>query len=155
MVRFKNRYLLVELSFSSSSEATQALQTLSYKGLQTILKEAVLGLHGDYGLACVQRSLTVKYINVTTRVALIRCPRDYHRAVWAAISMISNVHKVPCAINVLHLGGTIRSCQKFLVRHNQRKLREMIKATHNPVERRSLEAKVEEILRKDATPLRV
>ena len=44
-------------------------------------------------------------MNILTRVAIIRCPRAHHRAVWSAISTITNIDKVPCAINMLHVGG--------------------------------------------------
>ena len=44
-------------------------------------------------------------MNVLTRVAIIRCPRAHHRAIWSAVSTITNIEKIPCAINMLHVGG--------------------------------------------------
>ena len=90
----------------------------------------------------------VKYINVDTSVAIIRCPRDYHRQVWAALTTITSIQQCPCTVQVLHLGGvcvrayiyflfkellsylfqgTIQSCQKFLIKYNTQKLRGMLR----------------------------
>ncbi len=109
-------------------------------------------IHGDYGLACVLHSIngthvnyfisiiiaththTVKYLNVLTRVVILRCPRDHHKAVWAAVATITQLERTPCAFRLLHLAGTIRSCQRKLVDHNRTQLREMIKSAPNPSE---------------------
>ncbi len=57
MVRFKNRYLLVELRFGSAKEGNVALKGATPKSVVGVVRDAVRGLHGDYGLACVQHSL--------------------------------------------------------------------------------------------------
>ena len=51
------RYLLLELRFSSAEEGHRALKAVNPKSLLAVLREAILLLHGDYGLACVQHSL--------------------------------------------------------------------------------------------------
>ena len=127
-----SRYLLVELVFSSAEDGNSALTATTPKGLLNAIKEAILSLHGDYGLASVQQSLNVKYLNAITRVFILRCPRDHHKAVWSALTTITSLKKVPCAAHVLHVGGTIRSCQRALVKHNQIKLKEMINIASNP-----------------------
>lgn len=57
MVRFKNRYLLVELSFASVEDGNEALRAITPKSMVLLVRDAVQRLHGDYGLACVQQSL--------------------------------------------------------------------------------------------------
>ena len=47
----------MELSFSSVKESSRALQSATAKSLVHLVREAVLALHGDYGLACVKQSL--------------------------------------------------------------------------------------------------
>jgi ribonuclease P/MRP protein subunit POP5 len=42
--------------------------------------------------------------------------------VWAAITFVTTIHDQPCAIRVLHCGGTIRSCQKATVKFDQQLL---------------------------------
>lgn len=75
---------------------------------------------------------TVKYMNVLTRVFILRCPRDHHKAVWAAVSTITHLEKIQCAFKLLHLGGTIRSCQNHLIKHNKKQLQEMIRSAPSP-----------------------
>ena len=50
----------MELSFSSAKEASRALQSATVKSLVHLVREAMLVLHGDYGLACVKQSLSGK-----------------------------------------------------------------------------------------------
>lgn len=53
MVRYKKRYLLVEISFTDGKVDERILSRLIYK----TVKNAVISAHGDYGMACVDRSL--------------------------------------------------------------------------------------------------
>jgi hypothetical protein len=56
MVRFKNRYFLLELVFQDGlvDEGTTSQQ------LMRSIKDAILYAHGDYGLGCLQSSITSK-----------------------------------------------------------------------------------------------
>ena len=126
------RYLLVELVFSSAEDGNTALTGATPRSLLDLIKGVILSLHGDYGLASVQQSLIVKYFNAVTRVLIVRCPRDHHKAVWSALTTITSLNKTPCATRMVHVGGTIRSCQRALVKHNQQKLKKMIDTTSNP-----------------------
>ena len=60
----------------------------------------------------------MKYLNVSTLVTILRCPRAHYRAVWSSLSTITSYKGEPCTLIVLHLGGTIQSSQKALVKHN-------------------------------------
>ena len=126
------RYLLVEFVFSSAEDGNTALVGATPRNILDAVKESILSLHGDYGLASVQHSLNIKYLNAVTRVMIVRCPRDQHKAVWSAITTITSLKRTPCAAHVIHVGGTIRSCQRALVKYNQQKLKEMIETTSNP-----------------------
>ena len=64
----------------------------------------------------------MKYLSTQTKVAIVRTPFDSFRSLWASASMVTNINREPCAIRVLHVGGTLRSCQKFLVDYNQKLL---------------------------------
>ncbi|XP_064392176.1 ribonuclease P/MRP protein subunit POP5-like [Halichondria panicea] len=155
MVRYKNRYLLLEVKFPSIEDGNKALKSVTPRSLASLFKDVMAAIHGDYGLACVLHSINVKYLNVLTRVVILRCPRDHHKAVWAAVATITQLEKTPCAFRLLHLAGTIRSCQRQLVNHNRTQLREMIRSAPNPMEKRKLQEKVDSILMKDSIQLRV
>lgn len=55
------RYLLLEMKFVSPEEGNRVLKSLSPKSLVSLIKDAVLTLHGDFGLACVLHSLNGEY----------------------------------------------------------------------------------------------
>ena len=47
----------------------------------------------------------MKYLNVTTDVAILRVPRDHYRTVWSAITLMTHLQNSPCSINTIHIGG--------------------------------------------------
>lgn len=42
---------------------------------------------------------------MVTGVAIVRCPRAHHRAVWSAIATITTLQGTPCSVTLKHLGG--------------------------------------------------
>eukprot|EP00061_Rhincodon_typus_P014483 g41521.t1 len=73
----------------------------------------------------------VKYLNAYTGIVLIRCRKDFYRLLWSAMQLItfleSKNQKYPCFFNTLHVGGTIRTCQKFLIQYNRKQLLLLLK----------------------------
>ncbi|KAF3850995.1 hypothetical protein F7725_012767 [Dissostichus mawsoni] len=88
-------------------------------------------------------------INVTDRtrllllddraVAAARC----YRLLWSALPFITCIEtrgqKIPCFLNCLHVGGTIRTCQKFLIRYNTQQLHRMIPKCKNEEEKQEIQ----------------
>ncbi|XP_065893033.1 ribonuclease P/MRP protein subunit POP5-like [Dysidea avara] len=154
MVRYKNRYFLIKFDFENDKDAREALSGLDAKSLRELLKVAMRTLHGDYGLGCVQHSLNVKYFNMMTRVAIVRCARDHYRNLWSAMTLIKLINNVGGMIVVLHVAGTIRSCQKFLITHNKHQLEKMIRNAKTPSEAKQLQKVCEDTMRTCEVPLR-
>eukprot|EP00047_Mylnosiga_fluctuans_P006566 m.247752 g.247752 ORF g.247752 m.247752 type:complete len:142 (+) comp15486_c0_seq1:18-443(+) len=136
MVRFKNRYFLVEIVH----EDGMVDESLSAQQLLKLIREAVGLAHGDFGLGCLQGSLSIKYMNVYTGAVLIRCARDHHALLWSALTLITSIKKRSCIFNLLHLGGTIRSCQRFLLAHNKAQLRLLAASAPDEATRIRIEA---------------
>ncbi|KAJ7387043.1 RNA-binding protein pop5 [Desmophyllum pertusum] len=138
MVRFKRRYLLVEISFKDGRVDDKIATRLIYDTVKNAVKDS----HGDYGMACVARSLQVKYVNPVTGMAFIACSRDYYRMVWSALTFIRTITfkktAIPCMFRVLHVGGTLVSCQKFLIRHNKSQLLQLLQQCKTPAERQKI-----------------
>ncbi|XP_062399959.1 ribonuclease P/MRP protein subunit POP5 isoform X1 [Sardina pilchardus] len=126
MVRFKSRYLLCEVCVEDRS----SLLLLEERTIYQAVKAAVARAHGDYGSALLILSFAVKYVNAHTGVILIRCRKSHYRILWSALPFMSCLEnrgqKVPCSINCLHIGGTIRTCQKFLVKYSTQQLHRML-----------------------------
>lgn len=71
MVRFKNRYVLVELIWKDG----RVDDTFSETKLLAVLRDSVAVNFGDYGVGIVSPSLQVKYLNPLTNGAVVRCSR--------------------------------------------------------------------------------
>ncbi|XP_037113791.1 ribonuclease P/MRP protein subunit POP5 [Syngnathus acus] len=138
MVRLKSRYLLCEINVTDRN----SLLLLNDKAIAEAVKEAVARIHGDYGAAMCSRRFSVKYLNTQTGMAFLRFPKMSYKLLWSALPFITSIEtrwqKIPCFLNCLHVGGTIRTCQKFLVRYNTRQLHRMLPNYKNEEEKKQI-----------------
>ncbi|XP_044300079.1 ribonuclease P/MRP protein subunit POP5 isoform X2 [Varanus komodoensis] len=116
------RYFLCEII----SEDPHCRQLIEERTVHNAVKSAVARIHGDFGLACCSIAFAVKYLNAYTGVVLLCCRKDFYRLLWSALPFITHLEnksqRYPCSVNVLHLGATIRTCQKFLIQYNRDQL---------------------------------
>uniref|UniRef100_A0A8D3B9W6 Ribonuclease P/MRP protein subunit POP5 n=1 Tax=Scophthalmus maximus TaxID=52904 RepID=A0A8D3B9W6_SCOMX len=131
MVRVKSRYLLCEVNVSDRSR----LLLLDDRAVATAVRAAVARTHGDYGSALCTIGFSVKYLNAHTGIVFLRFPKRSYKLLWSALPFITSVEsrgqKIPCSLNCLHVGGTIRTCQKFLIRYNTQQLHLMLPQCKN------------------------
>ncbi|XP_067861753.1 ribonuclease P/MRP protein subunit POP5 [Heptranchias perlo] len=142
MVRFKSRYLLCEIVF----ENPQFRRCIEEKNVYKTVKDAIARAHGDFGFGCCSLSLAVKYLNAYTGIVLIRCRKDFYRLLWSSLPFITFLEnknqKYPCFFNTLHVGGTIRTCQKFLIQYNRKQLLLLLKDCKTEGERESVQRSI-------------
>ncbi|KAI5622148.1 ribonuclease P/MRP protein subunit POP5, partial [Silurus asotus] len=126
MVRLKARYLLCEVCVSDSSR----LRLLEERSIYQAVKAAVIKAHGEYGAALFNIGSTVTYVNAYTGVVILRFRKAHYQLLWSALPFITSIwnqgQKVQCFFNCIHVGGTIRTCQKFLVRYGRQQLCRML-----------------------------
>ncbi|XP_040010548.1 ribonuclease P/MRP protein subunit POP5 [Xiphias gladius] len=138
MVRVKSRYLLCEINVSDRS----CLLLLDDRAIAAAVKAAVARTHGDYGAALCSIRFCVKYLNAHTGIVFLRFPRRCYRLLWSALPFITSVEtrgqKIPCFLNCLHVGGTIRTCQRFLIRYNTQQLHRMLPKCKNEEEKQQV-----------------
>ncbi|KAI9454797.1 Rpp14/Pop5 family-domain-containing protein [Russula earlei] len=123
MVRFKNRWLLVEFIpiVSSASDraiaTTQSQEEISGKDVFNALKQSVLLHFGDIGWGEVGASLAVKYFSPATNLCILRVARGPATSTaWAALVLLDRVRAgdgegrkvVP---HVIHVSGTLKHAQ--------------------------------------------
>uniref|UniRef100_A0A8C4JQY5 Ribonuclease P/MRP protein subunit POP5 n=1 Tax=Dromaius novaehollandiae TaxID=8790 RepID=A0A8C4JQY5_DRONO len=136
------RYVLCEVV----SEDPRCRQCIEDRAVGLAVREAIARAHGDYGLACCCVSFTVKYLNAYTGTVLLRCRKDFYRLLCSALPLVrqleSRNQRYPCYFNTLHVGGTIRTCQKFLIQYNRRQLLMLLQNCTNEEERRSIRQSV-------------
>ncbi|KFO15176.1 Ribonuclease P/MRP protein subunit POP5, partial [Balearica regulorum gibbericeps] len=85
----------------------------------------------------------VKYLNAYTGTVLLRCRKDSYRLLCSALPFVrqleSRAQRYPCFLNTLHVGGTIRTCQKFLIQYNRRQLLMLLQNCTNEEERQCIQ----------------
>ncbi|KAF9230966.1 hypothetical protein BU15DRAFT_91013 [Melanogaster broomeanus] len=125
MVRFKNRWLLVEFISVSSSDRSSSLSShhtppsFDAKHIYTALRESILSNFGDTGWGAVGSSLTVKYFSPTTNLCIIRTARDQHTLAWGAVTLLSSINGSRVIPHVVHVSGTIKHVQLAAIKHNR------------------------------------
>lgn len=134
MVRFKNRWLLVEFipcttpgpgSTNASSEQTSSAvlgtgdAELNSKQIWSALKQSVITHFGDTGWGAVGASLNIKYYSPRTNMCIIRVARDHHRIAWASVTLLSSIEGHKYIPNVVHISGTIKKAQITAIQHNR------------------------------------
>ena len=81
-------------------------------------KEMALNF-GDVGAGVSLGGTAVKYWNPQTGLAVVRCGRDIHRKVWAAMTLLREVKGRSVAVRVSHCGGTLRSSQRAAIERSE------------------------------------
>ena len=116
-MRLKVRYFLCELKFADGVVDQAVNSGAIYRTLQFLVEKH----YGDMGAGAMQ-GLNVKYHNPLTGVTIIRCPRAFYRMLYNVIVAVRQVKHRACVFDVIHLGGTMRSCQERVLEHNARAL---------------------------------
>ncbi|KAI5002461.1 hypothetical protein ZWY2020_027111 [Hordeum vulgare] len=111
MVHFKNRYMVMEVFIDASrGEADPVI--LTQFNITKVIRDSIQLNFGECGLAASLGSLQVKYVNPLTKICVIRVSREDQQKVWAAITMVRNIGKIPVSFNLLDVSGSIRACKK-------------------------------------------
>ncbi|KAI0791195.1 hypothetical protein C8Q75DRAFT_805555 [Abortiporus biennis] len=131
MVRFKNRWILVEFipcvsptnSNNSSILAVPGLissnNEITSKQIWSALKQSIIANFGDTGWGAVGSSLNIKYYSPTTNVCIIRVARDPYRIAWAGVTFLTSIDGKGYLPNVVHVSGTIKQAQMAAIQHNR------------------------------------
>ncbi|KAF6082553.1 POP5-like protein, ribonuclease P/MRP subunit [Phyllostomus discolor] len=142
MVRFKHRYLLCEVV----SDDPRCRLSLDDRALCGLVRDTIARVHGTFGAAACSIGFAVRYLNAYTGVVLLRCRKDFYQLVWSALPFITHLenkgHRYPCFLNTLHVGGTIRTCQKFLIQYNRRQLLILLQNCTDEGEREAIQKSV-------------
>ncbi|XP_030192725.1 ribonuclease P/MRP protein subunit POP5 [Lynx canadensis] len=142
MVRFKHRYLLCEVV----SDDPRCRLSLEDRVLGGLVRDTIARVHGTFGAASCSIGFAVRYLNAYTGIVLLRCRKEFYQLVCSALPFITYLenkgHRYPCFLNTLHVGGTIRTCQKFLIRYNRRQLLMLLQNCSDEGEREAIQKSV-------------
>ncbi|KAM0790545.1 hypothetical protein ACM66B_003413 [Microbotryomycetes sp. NB124-2] len=151
MVRFKHRYLLVELLFPAVIEheheldlkqqqqgddqdvmeapAVPVVGFLNESAIVQTLRDSLAVNFGDVGAGEVGGTFSIKYFSQTTHMAIIRVSRQHFRTLWAALTLLRALQGQPVIARVVHVGGTIRKTQHAAIALDRQKILERASRT--------------------------
>ncbi|CAH0721888.1 unnamed protein product, partial [Brenthis ino] len=149
MVRFKNRYITVEIQAPKIPDC----KPLYFKSkiLYDTLIEKIQQLHGDFGVAAVKTGLVAKYCNENTRIAIIRSRHGPHRFVTSSLPFITKVGKLDITLKTLHVGATMKHSFKFIQKYQRSYLDSMWSQLKTDEERKALESAVMDFTKTDVS----
>ncbi|KAJ7069709.1 hypothetical protein C8F01DRAFT_1113671 [Mycena amicta] len=116
MVRFKNRWLLLELIPVADSNTSSPLDG---QKIWAAIRQSILTNFGDVGWGSLGLSMAVKYYSPMTNVCIIRVGREHHKTAWAAVTLLTTIEGRRYIPNVIHLSGTIKHTQLAAISHNR------------------------------------
>lgn len=145
MVRFKNRYLLIEIQYPSlsnlgketdfgnktevvSNQPDPSLIPVSITSalLTQVLKNSIETNFGSCGAGRFAATVAIKYHSPHTSLCIVRCPREGLKPVLASIALVSNLRKdVPCIWRIRYVGGTIKKVQLATIARDEAILRSL------------------------------
>jgi len=139
MVRFKNRYILVEIETPNE----ESINDISSYDLLTTIKESISNNYGDLGSAKTA-FFQVKYYNAAVRIAIIRVARDYISILANSITFVTQVKSKSVKLRQLHCSGTIKKMEiKAVVLLNVWLNNALKKVSTNPIEMQEIKTLVD------------
>jgi len=109
MVRFKNRYLVVEIAHNDGRAMEERGKE---RAVLDTLRESLRENFGDVGLGRALGALSVRYVDAMTGVCVVRCGREVAREVRGAIATIQEMRGRRAAAAVTHCGGAVRGVRE-------------------------------------------
>ena len=167
MVRFKNRYMLVELVAMQSTPEMPPnqhnfrsgipLPDTSSSSIALFIRNAVERNFGVFGSSVNTLALSVKYCNNVTKIAIVRCAREHLSMVRTSMVLSTEWPSrsdsrtqrtvdtgVKCIWRIRHVAGTIRSCQQAAINLSRFKLHEACNGEVDPESKKKLLSIVQE-----------
>ncbi|XP_067937988.1 ribonuclease P/MRP protein subunit POP5-like [Watersipora subatra] len=147
MVRVKHRYLLAEIVYADN-RSIDATDTQIYQAIRDAFTEGF----GEYGIALIKRSLSIRIVMRDTRMILVRVRRGAETMLSNALTTINSLNKTAIRMVTRHVSGSIRCAQKYWIRMNRRLLQSAIRECKES-ERQKLLEKIKEINQADFSEL--
>lgn len=112
MVKFKSRYLLIEvLSGTSSGGVHHSLRIKKEVMAEKILKETG-NLFGDLGTGQLRMNFQVLMVNEVTNLMIVRVSREQLKMLQTVLFTISRIDCKDVRIRVIHVSGTIKKIEQ-------------------------------------------
>ena len=110
-MRFKNRYLLIEIKANN----TLATVLEDQNDFICMLKNALQDTLGTIVYAQVFSSFKIIYYNMTANYLILRISRDYFRLLKQCLFFVRSIKETDVRFHIVFTTGTIRSAEKKLM----------------------------------------
>ena len=107
MVKFKSRYLLIELLYEDKK-----LQKHDASKFAKIIKNEIEKNFGEISLGKINKNLQIKYVNNYTNMLIIRVGKEYIKLMRTAIVLINKIEYENVRLRILGISGTIKGAEK-------------------------------------------
>ncbi|KAL5713627.1 ribonuclease P [Ranunculus cassubicifolius] len=116
MVRFRNRYLVMEIFLDPNnkdhlSKTQDDPIIVTPYNISKAIKDSLLINFGECGSAAIIGSFQVVYVNPITKVCILRVSREGHEKLWSSTTMVKSIGNCPVVFNLLDLSGNSRACK--------------------------------------------
>lgn len=135
MVRYKNRYITVEITPRTDEKKPLVLKASAlYEAVQKKIKI----MFGDFGIAAIRPGFNAKYCNNYTKIAMIRCRHGPHEFILQSIPEINDVGDRNVSVKILHVGATMKHCFAYIKKYQEKKLELMWSNLKNDNEKKQM-----------------
>uniref|UniRef100_A0A1I7Z7Z1 Ribonuclease P/MRP protein subunit POP5 n=1 Tax=Steinernema glaseri TaxID=37863 RepID=A0A1I7Z7Z1_9BILA len=134
MVKFKTRYLLLELVFE-----TERSGTLTETDVYNAIMAQIQNLHGDLGVGTVKSGMILKVVDVATNIVVVRIGAEAVNYVTTAIPFVVCIGGNGAVLMTHFIGSSIRSCEKRLLEINREALHTKLASSKTLHERRFIQ----------------
>lgn len=129
MVRFKNRWLLVDVAWRDGSVDT----TMNAMTVLNAVRDSVVANFGDSGLGTCLTSLQVRYYSPYTNTCVIRVATAEVDKVVSSLAMMRDLRQRRVAMRLVRVAGNLVRCRKAAMAHSAEQLRRgRFSAQHRP-----------------------
>eukprot|EP00761_Pharyngomonas_kirbyi_P014823 gb/GECH01014853.1/.p1 GENE.gb/GECH01014853.1/~~gb/GECH01014853.1/.p1 ORF type:complete len:137 (+),score=17.73 gb/GECH01014853.1/:1-411(+) len=133
MARVKKRYLCVRVVGASKHLLCSKRIDAKEGPITQSVREAIKECWGDYG-EIINSTVTEKYYNEDTGLAIIRVGSRFEHDVWASITTITSIDGKTMSLQVVHVGGSVKACHSAVLEIN----RDAVRRTGGQVDRGAL-----------------
>ena len=107
MVKFKSRYLLIEVIYEDNK-----IKKYDTSKFAKIIKNEIEKNFGEISLGKINKNLQIKYVNNYTNMLIIRVGKEYIKLMRAAIVLINKIEFEKVRMRILGISGTIKGAEK-------------------------------------------
>lgn len=107
MVKFKSRYLLIEVLYDDKN-----LKKFDTSKIARIVKDEVEKNFGDIGLGKINKNLQIKYANNYTNMLIVRVGKEHLKLLRTSLALINNIDCEKCRLRIIGVSGSIKCAEK-------------------------------------------